>query len=66
MIGHYDKGDVVLQLRDKLEGRTQADLAEEMSVTPQYLSDVLSGRRDPGPKILEYLGLKVGYVRDEK
>jgi transcriptional regulator with XRE-family HTH domain len=66
MIGYYDKGDIALQLRDKLEGRTQVDLAAEMEITPQYLSDVLSGRRDPGPKILEYLGLKVGYVRDEK
>ena len=66
MVGYYEKGDVVLLLRDKLNGRTQADLAAEMDITPQYLSDVLSGRRDPGPKILEYLGLKVGYVRDEK
>jgi hypothetical protein len=65
MIGHYDKSQVVLELRDKLEGRTQADLAAEIDCTPQYLSDVLSGRRDPGPKILDFLGLKVGYVRVE-
>jgi len=66
MIGYYDKGNIAAQLREKLEGRTQADLAAEMEITPQYLSDVLSGRRDPGKAILKYLGLKVGYVRDEK
>lgn len=61
-----DKSHVVLELRDKLAGRTQADLAAEMEITPQYLSDVLSGRRDPGKKILDYLGLRVGYIRSEK
>jgi transcriptional regulator with XRE-family HTH domain len=66
MIGHYDKSQVVLQLREKLEGCTQADLAKEIDCAPQYLNDVLGGRREPGPKILKYLGLKVGYVRDEK
>lgn len=65
MKGHYTKGDVVEQLRDKLEGKTQIELAEKMEITPQYLSDVLSGRRDPGPKILDFLGLEVGYVRAE-
>lgn len=66
MIGYYDKSQVVLELREKLEGKKQAELAAEMEITPQYLSDVLSGRRDPGPKILDYLGLKIGYVRSKE
>jgi transcriptional regulator with XRE-family HTH domain len=66
MVGYYEKSDVVQELRNKLDGRTQADLAAEMEITPQYLSDLLSERRDPGKKVLAYLGLKVGYVRDEK
>ncbi len=28
-----------------------------MGVSPSYLSDVLAGRREPGPKILAALGL---------
>lgn len=41
---------------------TQKALAREWRISPQYLSDVLLGRRKPGPKILKRLGLKQGYV----
>lgn len=33
-------------------------VARQLGVSPSYLSDVLSGRRAPGPKILETLGLE--------
>ena len=62
----YTKDDVIAELRKRAEGRTQADLAAEIPATPQYLSDVLSGRRDPGPRILEYLKLEVGYFQADK
>ncbi len=60
------KADLVelLRQRAKRAGSQQA-LAEALGVTPAYLSDVLGGRREPGPKILEVLRLRrqVVYVR---
>ena len=44
---------------------SQRALAATMSVTPSYLSDVLAGRREPGPAILTYLGLERAYQRKE-
>ncbi|HEV2054676.1 MAG TPA: helix-turn-helix transcriptional regulator [Methylomirabilota bacterium] len=54
----------LLRQRAKRAGSQQA-LAETLGVTPAYLSDVLAGRREPGPKILEALRLRrqVVYVR---
>ncbi len=60
------KADLVelLRQRAKRVGSQQA-LAERLGVTPAYLSDVLGGRREPGPKILEALRLRrqAVYVR---
>lgn len=36
---------------------SQKALAERLNVSQAYLSDVLSGRREPGDKILAPLGL---------
>lgn len=54
----------LLRRRAKRAGSQQA-LAEMLGVTPAYLSDVLAGRRAPGPKLLQALGLRrqVAYVR---
>jgi transcriptional regulator with XRE-family HTH domain len=38
------------------EGLTQAAFAEKFGFSPQYLGDVLNGRRDPGDKILNAIG----------
>ena len=45
---------------------SQAALAKTMGVTPSYLSDVLQGRRAPGPAILKYLGLERSYTKATK
>lgn len=37
---------------------SQRALAKELGVGEPYLSDVIHGRRDPGPKILKALGLE--------
>lgn len=37
---------------------SQRALAKELGVSEPYLSDVINGRRDPGPKILKALGLE--------
>ena len=48
------------------DAESQQALAAQLKVSPQYLSDVLAGRREPGQKILHALGLKreVQYVRE--
>ncbi len=35
---------------------SQRALARQWDVTPSYITDLLYGLRDPGPKILEALG----------
>lgn len=36
---------------------SQRALAKHLGVSEPYLSDVIHGRRDPGPKLLKALGL---------
>jgi len=36
--------------------KTQRALAEEFGVSPTYLGDILSGRRQAGPTILKRMG----------
>jgi hypothetical protein len=45
-------------LKRRCDGRHIAVVASELGVSSQYLSDVLRGARDPGPKILVALGLE--------
>lgn len=45
-------------LKTRLKGRTQKALADELGVSPAYLSDILRGKRDPGPQVLGALGLE--------
>lgn len=33
-------------------------LAREWKISPAMLSDVMTGRRGPGPKVLDHFGLK--------
>lgn len=37
---------------------SQKNLAAQLDVSESYLSDVLTGRREPGEKLLEALGLE--------
>lgn len=51
--------DVRQMLRDKSDGAgSQKALAAQLGVSPQYLGDVLNGKREPGESILEALGLR--------
>jgi transcriptional regulator with XRE-family HTH domain len=53
------KPDQILNLLRKKKGdRTAKELAHELGVTQQYLSDVFAGRREPGPAIIAGLGLE--------
>jgi len=55
------------RIRDEIRNRllsyeTQKQMARDWRISPQYLSDLLKGRRKPGPKILKRLGLKMEAV----
>jgi len=45
-------------LRARLDGRTQAALAEELGISVSHLNDILSGRRAIGPKVMKALGIE--------
>jgi transcriptional regulator with XRE-family HTH domain len=54
-------------LRLALTGKNQKDLALELGISQSYLSDLLHGKREPGPKVLEALKVKkvVGWEWEE-
>lgn len=58
----YTKEQVIELLRKKQGNRPAKQLAEELGITPQYLSDVFNGNREIGPAILTPLGLQVDTV----
>jgi DNA-binding transcriptional regulator YdaS (Cro superfamily) len=50
--------DPIAMLLSRLNGRTAASLAKEIGISEPLLSQVLSGKRRVGPKILRYLNLE--------
>jgi hypothetical protein len=57
--------DPLSELQTRVEDSSQAAVAKELGISPQYLNDVLQKRRLIGKKILEALGLErsIVYVR---
>ena len=55
-----DKLDVVGLIREQVRlcGYSQKTVAFNLGVSPQYLSDILRYRREPGAKILRAMNLK--------
>jgi transcriptional regulator with XRE-family HTH domain len=53
-------------VRSLLKGRTQTEVAEKLGISQSYLSDLLHGKREPGPKVLEALKVRkvVGWEWD--
>lgn len=55
----FNKNDVLTMLRGFISYEdSQKDLAREMGVSEAYVSLVLAGKRQPGPKVLKFLGLR--------
>lgn len=49
----------VIDLMKRRQGQRSAkEFAEELGISPQYLSDIYLSRRDPGPAVLEKLGIE--------
>jgi len=49
---------IVAELRRRLKGSSQRQLAEDLGVSAAYICKILSGNRAPGRKIAEALGLR--------
>jgi hypothetical protein len=68
----WRKEEVVGQLKKKQGQRSLREYARSIGCSAAYLSDVYLGRRAPGPKLLDELGLerqvvtKVTYKRKGK
>ena len=58
---------VIKKIEQIIEERgTQKAAAEFLGVSSQFLSDILKGRRDPGKKILDRMGLESSVVYTAK
>lgn len=53
-----DIEQVLRTLRKFIGENDQKTAAKKLGVSPSYLSDVLTGRREPGKKMLNALGMK--------
>lgn len=59
--------DVALRLKAAIDAvGSQKAYAQAHKISEQYLSDVLNGRREPGQKILDALGIERVVVYREK
>ena len=52
-----DTNQVRAALRDAV-GTNQSAWARQHNISPQYVTDVLNERREPGPSILDALGIE--------
>lgn len=41
-----------------IPGAKQADLAMRIGISPQFLSEILKGKRNPSKTVLDFLGLE--------
>lgn len=55
----FDDAELYLRLRAEVAAAgSETALAKKIDIARQSLSDVLNSRREPGPKILDYLRVK--------
>lgn len=45
-------------VKQRLEGKTQRELASELGISTTYLNDYLNFKRSPGSALLDALGLR--------
>lgn len=50
--------DPISIIRENMIGKSLRSYALELGISAAYLSDVLNDKREPGPKILDALGLE--------
>jgi len=53
-----EKDDLIQELRRRQDGQSLRQFSQTVGCSTAYLSDVYHGKRDLGPKILDYLGVE--------
>lgn len=53
-----ETASIIQQLEKRRGQNTWTWLAAQIGCSGAYLSDIRAGKRNPGPKILKFLGLK--------
>lgn len=53
-----DQSAVVKRIERMCFGTTQAAVARQLGISKQYLCDILAGRREPGPLVLDAMDLE--------
>ena len=52
------KQTIIKKLKARQGGDSLRSLAKRIPCSPAYLSDIYSGRREPGKKVLDFLGIQ--------
>ena len=52
-----DQAALIGRLRKRCDRYSQRQVAEELGISQAYLSDILAGKREPGPAVLAGLGV---------
>lgn len=61
------RDDLAVRIRAAVKAAgSQRALARQWEISPSYLTDLLRGLREPGPKILEVLGVERVVMYQEK
>lgn len=58
--------DPVERLRQIVDAASQVEVAKQFGVAPSYISDVLRGQKEPGPALLDGMGLEKHIIYREK
>lgn len=53
-----DKKQALKRLKDVMGSQSKTEFARQIGVTPQYICDILAGRKEIGPTVLKAIGLK--------
>lgn len=62
----FDPALVLEEIKRRINGRTQKELAKELGISGQYLSDVMRRRRLPSDRIMIGLGFELRVCRKKK
>lgn len=57
MKNSFQRDEVIQMLRERQGQGPASRLAQKIGVSEAYLSDIYAGKREPGPAILDFLGL---------
>lgn len=60
--------DIISELKKRRAGRTWMVVASEIGCSRSHLSEVLHGKKSPGPKVRKYLGVNetIVYIKTEQ